>query len=64
MKKFLIICACIILYLVSAVPVGLFLYSFKMDLGIDVFSKTGFHGFMYCLQTEGKKAIEDEPDAQ
>jgi hypothetical protein len=31
----------------------------KMDLGIDVFSKTGFHSFMYCMQTEGKKALED-----
>lgn len=42
-----------IVYLVSTVPVGLFLYSLKSDfLGINIFTKTGFHAYMQCLQEQ------------
>ena len=57
MKKFLIIMGCLVLYLATCVPVGLFLYSLKSESGIDVFEKTGFHGFMRCLESEGRKAF-------
>lgn len=40
------------LYLVTSVPVGLFLYSLKSNAGINVFSKTGFHSYMHCLQEQ------------
>ena len=59
MKKFMIILGCVILYLVSTVPVGLFLYTLKMDMGIDVFRRTGFHGFVACLQSESRKVFDD-----
>lgn len=45
----------IALYLITSVPVGLFLYSMKSDLGINVFSKTGFHAYMHCLRQEAYK---------
>jgi hypothetical protein len=38
-----------ILYLVSAVPVGLFLYSLKTDAGFDIFSPGGYHAYVQCL---------------
>ena len=58
MKKFLIILGCLVLYLVTSVPVGLFLYSLKSENGINVFEKTGFHSFMYCLEREGRRAFD------
>ena len=42
-------------YLVTSVPVGLFLYSLKSNLDIDIFSKTGFHGYLYCLKDQASK---------
>lgn len=43
------------LYLVTSIPVGLFLYSLKSDAGINVFSKTGFHSYIYCLEEQASK---------
>jgi hypothetical protein len=59
------------LYLATSVPVGLFLYSVKSDIGINVFSKTGFHSYMSCLRKEAYKIKimetsrnrEPQPDA-
>ena len=39
------------LYLASTVPVGLFLYSLKSDVGLDIFKTGGFHTYMQCLST-------------
>jgi hypothetical protein len=39
----------LVLYLVSTVPVGLFLYSLKTDSGVNIFSEGGFHAYMRCL---------------
>ena len=60
MKKIIIILGCVLLYLISTVPVGLFLYSMKMDMGIDVFQRTGFHGFVACLKSESEKAFNGD----
>ena len=43
---------CLVLYLVSSVPVGLFLYSLKSNMELNIFSKTGFHGYMSCLKKQ------------
>ena len=40
-----------LLYLMSTVPVGLFLYSFKTEVGFDIFRDGGFHAYMQCLST-------------
>ena len=46
----------VVVYLASTVPVGLFLYSLKSDiLGINIFTKTGFHAYMQCLQEQAYK---------
>ena len=37
------------LYLLSTVPVGLFLYSLKSEVGLDIFKSGGFHAYMQCL---------------
>jgi hypothetical protein len=39
------------LYLASTMPVGLFLYSIKTEVGIDIFTRGGFHAYMRCLST-------------
>ena len=39
------------LYLVSTVPVGLFLYSLKTHEGINIFEPGGFDTYMQCLRT-------------
>ena len=38
-------------YLVSTVPVGLFLYSMKSAIGFDLFKHGGLHAYMQCLST-------------
>jgi hypothetical protein len=38
-------------YLVSTVPIGLFLYSLKTKAGVDIFGRGGFHAYMRCLNT-------------
>lgn len=60
MKKFLLIIFCFFLYLASTVPIGLFLYSLKTNSDIDLFKSTGFHGYLTCLQSEGKKVLHEE----
>ena len=39
-----------VLYLASTVPVGLFLYSIKNGLGIQLFKEGGLHDFMRCVK--------------
>lgn len=62
MKKTLIILSFIILYLITSVPVGLFIYSVKSEFGIDVFKRTGFHGYLHCLQEQASLIGADHAD--
>jgi hypothetical protein len=39
----------LVVYLASAVPVGLFIYSIKTEVGLDLFRDGGFHAYMGCL---------------
>ena len=57
MKKVLAVFVFMVVYLVTSVPVGLFLYSLKSEKGIDVFSNTGFHAYMACLESEAQKVM-------
>lgn len=55
-KKTVLAIVLLCLYLISTVPVGLFLYTMKSDiLGLNIFSKTGFHAYMQCLQEQAYK---------
>ncbi len=38
-------------YLVSTIPVGLFLYSLKTAVGFDLFKHGGVHTYMQCLRS-------------
>jgi hypothetical protein len=38
------------LYLISTVPVGLFLYSLKTEVGVDIFKHGGYHAYVQCLR--------------
>jgi len=38
-------------YLLSTVPVGLFLYSLKTAVGFDLFKQGGVHAYMQCLRS-------------
>ena len=40
-----------LVYLVSTVPVGLFLYSIKTEIGLDIFRPGGFRAYIQCLRT-------------
>ena len=55
-RKGLWITLFLVIYLVTSVPVGLFLYSLKSNANIDVFSKTGFHSYLYCLKEQASLA--------
>jgi hypothetical protein len=39
----------LVVYLASTVPVGLFIYSLKTKVGLDIFRDGGFHAYMGCL---------------
>lgn len=54
-QKALLFAGFFILYLISTVPVGLFLYSLKMTQGWDIFRYTGWHGYLECLASEADK---------
>ena len=38
-------------YLLSTIPVGLFLYSLKTAVGFDIFKHGGVHAYMQCLHS-------------
>ena len=54
-KKTVIVMLFITIYLASTVPVGLFIYSIKSDIGINIFSHTGFHSYVQCLREQAYK---------
>ncbi len=56
-RRILLITLFFAIYLVSTVPVGLFLYSVKTNADLNIFTKTGFHAYKACLQ-EQIKAIK------
>lgn len=58
LKKIGIVFAFIVLYLVTSVPLGMFLYTLKSELGLNVFKKTGYHGYVNCLVEQLEK-IDD-----
>lgn len=37
-------------YVLSVVPVGLLLYTFKSEMGWDIFKVGGYHKFKYCIR--------------
>lgn len=56
LKYFFITVFVLIFYIVTSVPLGLFIYSWKTNSGLNIFSRTGFHSYMSCLAQEAKKA--------
>ncbi len=50
-------------YVFSVIPVGLFLYTAKSNLGIDVFRHGGYHTFKWCLiqSVRGERTKTTEP---
>ena len=62
-KKIILFFVIFLVYLISTVPVGLFLYSLKSDIGINVFSKTGFHAYVQCLREQAYR-IEIQSKSQ
>ncbi len=63
MRLFLVLML-LVLYAISSVPVGLFLYSVKSDIGINIFSRTGFHSYMQCLREQAYKIEIDRRNAE
>lgn len=55
-KRVALVLAVLVFYLVTSVPVGLFLYTLKTKAGWDVFSGTGFHAYTSCVNRQLKKA--------
>lgn len=50
-RRIALYAALFVIYLISTVPVGLFLYSVKTAIGFDIFKEGGFHTYMRCLST-------------
>lgn len=49
------------LYVITAIPLGILFYTWKSELGLDVFSRGGYHSYVSCLKQEMTKAkINDE----
>ncbi len=61
-RKIIVGIAVFIIYLLSTIPVGLFLYSLKSEAGLNIFSNTGFHSYIACLkeQIEAIDITEEE----
>jgi hypothetical protein len=54
-KKISLALAFLLIYMASTIPVGLFLYSLKSKAGLNIFSKTGFHSYLSCLEEQAYK---------
>ena len=61
-KTWLLLGAFGLFYLVTVVPVGLFLYSLKSNNGVNVFSKGGYHTYLKCLAVSVE--LMDMPEAK
>jgi hypothetical protein len=46
-----------IFYMATVMPVGLFLYTVKMDAGLDIFKRGGFHAYLQCLEAATGETI-------
>lgn len=57
--KSLRIPVCLLIYIISTIPVGMFFYTIKSGLGWDTFSGTGYHAYLTCLKQETGKIGED-----
>ncbi len=54
-RKLLVVLLVLVIYVVTAVPLGMLVYSVKSELGWNVFRNTGYHGLLACLQQEAAK---------
>ena len=48
----------VVLYVATAIPLGILLYSIKNSLGWEVFSHTGGHALTYCLRKEYDRQLK------
>ena len=55
-RKIFMVILFLAVYLISAVPIGLFLYSIKSNADLNIFTKTGFHAYKTCLQEQAALA--------
>jgi len=60
LKKIGIVFTFIVIYLITSVPLGMFLYTLKSELGLNVFKKTGYHGYVNCLVEQLEKVDNGE----
>jgi len=59
--KYLVIAAvALTIYVVTAIPLGMYLYSLKTEKGINLFKETGVHSYISCLRQEAYKARIEE----
>ncbi len=58
-KRIVLVVAICAFYLMTVMPLGLLIYTLKSDLGINVFKKTGYHGFVNCLNEQIEKINEE-----
>lgn len=56
-KYTLIALAMLVFYALTVVPVGLAVYTWKSQKGVDIFSTTGFHSVLSCVRRETHKAV-------
>ena len=60
-RKLLFVGLVLVFYVVTAVPLGMLVYSVKSELGWNVFKNTGYHGLLACLQQEAAKIEWEQP---
>lgn len=56
-----------IIYLITVMPVGLWLYTVKMDANLNLLNRGGFHAYLQCLEAAAghplPQALRLEPKA-
>lgn len=60
MKKILFYFLLFCIYIISTIPIGLFLYTIKTNKDINIFSESGFHAYEQCLKQEFRKIIGND----
>ena len=52
LPKPLLILLGILLYIATAIPLGIAAYALKSSIGFNVFNRSGFHAVTYCIKKE------------
>lgn len=47
----------LVIYIITVMPVGLFIYTLKMDANLNLLNRGGFHAYLQCLEAAAGRPL-------